>query len=123
MRAHEDGIAEPLGGRERLGGVVGRAPRRRAQAELAEQPGEPDPVLGGVDRGERIAEQRDARLGKPGGEPQRRLPAERDDDAERLLELAHVERALERQRLEVEPVGRVVVGRHRLGIRVESTAS
>ena len=58
-------------------------------------------------------------LGEAGGEPERRLAAERDDDAERALERDDVEHALERDRLEVEAVAGVVVGRDRLRVRVD----
>jgi hypothetical protein len=87
MRPDEHGIAELLGRRVRFGGVVRGAPRRRAQAELVEQLREPHAVLGRVDRGERLAEQRYARVVQPRREPQRRLAAERDDDPERLLDM------------------------------------
>ena len=54
---------------------------------------------------------------------ERRLAAEGDDDAhqvaELLLRLDHVEDVLERERLEVQAVGRVVVGRDRLGVAVD----
>ena len=56
---------------------------------------------------------------QPGGELQRRLPAELDDDALGLLDLAHADHVLERQRLEVQPVGGVVVGRDRLRVAVD----
>ena len=59
-----------------------------------------------------------ARL-QPGGEPQRRLAAELDDHALGLLDLDDRQHVLERQRLEVQPVGRVVVGRDRLRVAVD----
>ena len=64
------------------------SPRRCAQAELGEQRTEAAAVLGSVDRGERVAEQRHAGLGEAGREPERRLAPERHDDAERPFELA-----------------------------------
>ena len=120
VRPDEDRIPDPLGHLERLLPRVGDAPARlpgcasssRIVPELA-------PILGRVDRRQRVAEQRHARRGEPVGEPQRRLAAERHDDAQRLLDRADVERPLERDRLEVEAVGGVVVGRHRLRVRVE----
>ena len=73
-----------------------------------------------VDRG---AEDRRARLLDDVGELQRRLPAELDDDAlERPLLALLVEdgeHVLLGQRLEIEPVRRVVVGRNRLRIAVD----
>jgi hypothetical protein len=52
-------------------------------------------------------------------EPERRLAAELRHDADRLLPIAHCEHFLGRQWLEVQPVGRVVVRRHRLGVAVD----
>ena len=75
-------------------------------------------ILGGVDRVERVAEQRHPGRGERRREPERRLPAERDGDPERLLELADLEHVALDERLEVEPVRGVVVGRDRLGVRV-----
>ena len=61
----------------------------------------------------------DAGRVQPGGELQRRLAAELDHHALRLLDLADREHVLERQRLEVQAVGGVVVGRDRLGVAVD----
>ena len=94
------------------------APRGRAHAEAVEERRELRAILGHRDRGQRVAEQRHARLLQRGREAERRLPAERDDDAERPLQLDDVEHALERHRLEIEAVAGVVVGRDRLRIRV-----
>ena len=66
----------------------------------------------------RVAEQGHACLGQAGGEPERRLAPEREDDAERPFELDDVEDVLQRHRLEVEPVAGVVVGRDGLRVRV-----
>src|SRR4029453_4385245 len=53
------------------------------------------------------------------GELQRRLAAELDDHALGTLDLDDPEHVLERQRLEVQPVGGVVVGGDRLGVAVD----
>jgi hypothetical protein len=57
------------------------------------------------------------------GELQRRLAAELDDDAVQravlLLDAQDLQHVFERQRLEIEPVGGVVVGRDRLGVAVD----
>jgi hypothetical protein len=58
-------------------------------------------------------------LAEPLREVQRSLAAELHDHAVRLLLLADVQHVLERQRLEVELVGGVVVGRDRLGVGVD----
>ena len=65
------------------------------------------------------AEQRHARLGEAGRELERRLAAELDDHALGLLDLDDPEHVLERQRLEVQAVGGVVVGRDRLRVAVD----
>ena len=59
------------------------------------------------------------RLLEAGGEIERRLPAELDDDAVRLLLVADVEDVLERERLEEKFVAGVVVGRDGLRVRVD----
>ena len=57
------------------------------------------------------------------GELERGLPAELDDHADqlavRLLDAEDLEHVLGGQRLEIEPVGRVVIGRHRLRVAVD----
>ncbi len=117
--ADEDGVAGLAGEGASLGRGLRIDPGRRAQPELRQQRAEAPAVLGEVDRPERVAEQRHARVGEAGGEAERRLPPERDDDAERTLERDDVEHALERDRLQVEAVARVVVGRDRLRVRVD----
>jgi hypothetical protein len=54
-----------------------------------------------------------------GGEVERRLAAELDDDAVGLFLVADVEHVLERERLEEKFVAGVVVGRDGLGVRVD----
>jgi len=60
-------------------------------------------------------------------ELQRRLPAERDDDARhrsgRQLGVVDLEHVLVRERLEVQPVGGVVVGGDGLGLQLTMTVS
>ena len=93
------------------------------QAELVDQLGEALAVLGEVDRVGRGAEDRDALGRERRGELQRRLPAELDDDAmkraARRLDMEDLEHVLDGQRLEIEPVGRVVIGRDRLRVAVD----
>ena len=100
-------------GRER--GAVGRV----LDAEPAQQGAEPAAVLGQVDRVDRGAEQRHARLFEGAGELQRRLAAELDDHALRALLGADGEHVLGGQRLEVEAVGGVVVGGDGLRVAVD----
>ena len=60
-----------------------------------------------------------ARLLDVAREPERRLAAELGDDADRLLAVADGEHLLRRERLEVEPVGGVVVGGDGLRVAVD----
>ena len=117
--AHEERVADLLGGGERLGDVRGDRPRRTADAELVGEQAEALAVLGEVDRLVRRSEDAVAALLDRASEPQRRLPAELGDDADRLLAVAHGEHLLRRERLEVEAVGGVVVGRDGLGVAVD----
>ena len=93
------------------------------QLELIEQQLEAVAVLGEVDRVRRGAEDRHVGLLQRLGELERRLAAELHDHAVqravRPLGVDDLEHVLRRQRLEIEPVGGVVVGRHRLGIAVD----
>ena len=124
--------AEDVG---RAGRAAGSRPRRRARAprrpsarsrraaprspSRVQQVAEAAALLGQVDRVDARAEDREARLLEAVGELQRRLAAELHDDALRLLALADRDDVLERQRLEVEAVARVVVGRDGLGVAVD----
>ena len=107
----------------RLGLRRRRAARRLRNAEIPQQLVEPLPILGEVDRVRRRAENRDAGFLQRQRQLQRRLAAElhhaRHVDVAFALALDHRHHVLERQRLEVEPIGGVVVGRHRLGIAVD----
>ena len=80
VRADEHRVADPVGDLARLLGVLRDAPLGR---EVAGELREAAAVLGGVDRVERVAEQRHAGRRERRREPERRLPAERDGDAER----------------------------------------
>ena len=100
------------------------AARRLRNAEIPQQLREPLAVLGQVDRIGRGAEDPDAGLLQRQRQLQRRLPAELHDARRRRRRPScsrsmigdHV---LERQRLEVQPVDGVVVGRHRLRVAVD----
>ncbi len=98
--------------------VASLAVRRRRDLELPQDLGELRPVLGEVDRGRGCAEDPETGALEVVREPQRRLPAELTDDADRLLRLADREHVLRRHRLEVQPGARVVVRRDGLGVRV-----
>ncbi len=122
-RAHEHGVADLLGDAHRALHVDRRAVARRQQPGLVEQSREQLALLGQVDGlrarpQDRVAGRLDALR-----EPERGLAAELADDAEdgaaRRLRVQDLQDVLERQRLEVQPVGRVVVGRHGLRVAVD----
>ena len=116
--ADEHRVADP---RRRLDGLLPGGddlPVGAADAEALEQPSEALAILGEVDRVERRAHDPVARRLERARQPERRLAAELDHDPVRLLALAHGEHLLGAQRLEVEPVGGVVVGRNRLRVAV-----
>ena len=114
---------------DRRGDLAGLGERRRhavlrgEQAGVGEHAGERAAVLGVVDGLRRRAQDRHAGVLEPLRQAQRRLPAERADHpgdrAGRPLGLDHLEHVLERERLEVEAVGGVVVGGDGLGVAVD----
>ena len=105
----QDRKADPLGDRARLRGRARDPPLRTPDAEPVEKSAEALAILGQVDGVERRPDDRVARGFEPARELQRRLAAELDRDAVGLLPLAHREHFLQPERLEVEPVGGVVV--------------
>ena len=108
-------------------------PNRRCRScgwvrpSLIEQLLEAVAVFGEVDAVGRGAEDRHAGRLERLGELQRRLAAELDDDAVQravlLLALEDLEHVLRGQRLEIEPVGGVVVGRDGLGLQLTMMVS
>ena len=122
-RAHDEREAEPLRDGARLLDRPGDAVLRLHEVEAVQELLEAVAVLGEVDHVGGRAEDRDAGLFQRVGELQRRLSAELHDDAEQLAvglfgaqDLQHI---LRRQRLEIEAVRGVVVGRHGLGVAVD----
>jgi hypothetical protein len=91
---------------------------RLRDAEVPQQLIEALPVLGQIDRVRRGAENVDAGFLQRQRQLQRRLAAELHDarhvDVALALALDHRHHVFERQRLEVQAIGGVVVGRHRL---------
>ena len=87
-RAHEHRVADAVRDRVRLGRRLGDPPLRAAHAERLEQRAEALAILGEVDRLERRAEDAEAGLLDRARELERRLAAELDHDADRLLALA-----------------------------------
>ena len=119
---HEHRVADVGGDLARLRERRRRAERGGRQAGLLEDPPEDRAVLSRVDRFGLRAEDRQARVREALREAQRRLATEGDDDAlDRTrgeLRLVDLEDVLEREGLEVEAVGGVVVRRDGLRVAV-----
>ena len=117
-RADEHRIADAVGDDDGFRFVGGGAGFGLFEIQLVEQGGEKFPVFGLFDGFRRGADDRDAVAFEVGGEVERGLAAELDDDAEGFFLVADVEHVFERERLEEEFVGGVVVGGDGLGVRV-----
>ena len=120
-RAHEHRVADPPDDGRGLGRGRRRPACRLGDLEAGAQGVPAFPVLGQVDRAGRRTEHQLG--GQLAGELQRGLPPRatmtgRGRRAGGLLDVEDVGDVLEGQRLEVEPVAGVVVGRDRLGVAV-----
>ena len=122
-RAHQHRIADALGDRHRLLDRTAGAVRRLAQAEALEQFLEAPAVLGEVDGVGRGADDRDARRLERARELERGLAAvlhhQPQQRAARGLDARDLDHVLGGQGLEIEAIGGVVVGRHRLRVAVD----
>ena len=117
-RTHENGIADGARDLERILGVRGRARWRLGEMELLEHVAEAVPILGQIDALGRGSQNRRAGLFERLGELERRLAAELHDDALWIFAVNDFEHVLEREGFEIEPVARIVVRAHRLGVAV-----
>ena len=118
-RAHHDGIADLVRDVERVLDGDGHARFGHGDAQAVHDLAEAVAVLGQVDDLGARAEDVDSGCLELACEVERRLAAELRDDADRLLLLVDGEHVLGGERLEVELVGGVVVGRDRLGVAVD----
>ena len=120
---HEDGVADALSHSQRLVVTARRAMSRGGQSGLLQDHAEDLTVLRGVDRLGARAQDRHAGSLEPGRQAQRSLPAQLDDHAGHragcLLRLVNLHDVLEGQRLEVQAVRDVVVGRDGLRVAVD----
>ena len=122
-RTDHDRIADLVGDGARRVRRGGDAVLRLAHFELVEQRLEAVAVFGEIDHVGRGAEDRHLGLLQMLGELERGLAAELHDDAMQRAIAAFgiddLQYVFRRQRLEIEPVGGVVVGRHRFRIAVD----
>ncbi len=117
--SHQHRIADARGHGLGLVQRGGGPALRLRDVQRGEQGAEALAVFGEVHRVRRGAQDLHARAEERKGQAQRRLPAELDDHAFRLLQLDDVHDVFEGEGLEVQPVGGVVVGGHRLRVAVD----
>ncbi len=115
----EDGVADALRDGRRLVGADRQSVGRLGDAQLAGERLEALAVFRAVDGLHRGADDRHAQLRQRLRQLERRLPAELDDHAHRLLEADDLDYVFQRERLEVELVAYVEVGRVGLGVGVD----
>ena len=116
---HHQRIADFI---RQLHGLVGGARSgigRLQQFQLLHQFLEPFAVLGDVDGLGAGADDRRARCFQSLGELERRLAAVLHDHALGFFEVDDFKHVFERERLEVQPIGSVVVGGHRFRVAVD----
>src|SRR5262249_56108663 len=117
-RVQEKGITNLAGNRS---GFVQRNSRPVLwlwDVQLTQQVAKPLAVFGKVDGIGRCSDDRHSAMLQIQSQIERRLSPELHNDSIRLFFADNVENVLERERLEVEAIGCVVVGRHRLRIAV-----
>ena len=118
-RAHQHRIADAGSGGDAVLDVGYRTAHRLRDLQLLHDLLEGVAVFGALDGGTVGADQLDAALLERLSQVDGRLPAQRGDDTDRLLEADDVHDVLDGQRLEVELVRGGVVGGDRLGVVVD----
>src|SRR5215467_5536240 len=117
------GVADPLGHALRLVAAASDPVCGLLEVQSRYQGREALAILRKVDAVGRSAEDRHARCLQLRGELQWSLPAELDDHAEQLALLLlpphDLEHVFGRQRLEIEPIRRIRIGRDRLRVAVD----
>ena len=118
-RPHQDGKTDLGHFHPGLRHVPRDAAGRLLQAQPVQDVLELLAVLGVLDRVDAGADDGHAGVAQGPGQIERRLPAKLHDHAVRLDAIANVQHVLGRQRLEKQQVGRVVIGRDGLRVRVD----
>ena len=117
-RPHQHRIRNPLRNRHRLILRHRRPARRLIQLQIIQQLRKKLPVLRQLDVLRRRPDDVASSLLQLRRQIQRGLPPQLHDHPPARLVLINVHHILERQRLEVQPVTRVIIRRHRLRIRI-----
>ena len=118
-RPDQHRVPDPLDLAAGLGHVPRDTGRRLPQTQFVDHRAELFPVLGQLDRVDRRADDVHPGVVQTAGEVQRRLPAELDDHPLRRDGVVDVQHVLDRQRLEEQRVGGVVIGRHGFRVAVD----
>ena len=120
--ADQDRVADPFGSPDSLLRVHRRVAVGLPEPQPVDNFLKSSAVLGPVDRVGGGAQDRHPGHLQSAGQIQRGLAAELNDDAQRLFRPEDVQHILQRHRFEKEPVGGVVIGAHRLRIRIDHDA-
>lgn len=118
-RAHHQRIADFARQHQGFLGIAGNAVRRLLQAQLVDQLLETLAVFGQIDRIGRGADHRHAVGFQRARQLQRGLAAVLHDHALGFFQLDDFQHVFQRQRLEVQTVGGVIVGGHGLRVAVD----
>src|SRR5581483_6103565 len=118
-RADEDGVADSRGPGDGFIESAGEDALRLLEAELVDQRVEALAILGPIDRIGRGAENRNAGAFEGDGEFERGLPAELHNDAAGFFAFGDRDDVLEGERLEIEAVRDVVIGRDGFRIAID----
>jgi hypothetical protein len=117
-RSNHDRVSDPFRHSNRFG-LTGRfTVRRGGERQRREHGAELPPVLCSVDGSGRCAQDTESFRLELRGEPKRRLAAELNDHSLGFLCLAYGQDVFNGERLEVQPIARVVVGGNRFRIAV-----
>ena len=118
-RAHHQRVADFFGQHQGFFFVAGNAVRRLAQAEVVQDFLEAFAVFGGINRIGGGADDVHTVFHQSVGQLQRSLAAVMHNHAPRVFFAHDFEHVFQRQRLEVEAVGGVEVGRYGFGVAVD----
>ncbi len=117
-RPHKDGISDPVRHFDRPGFISGSTAGRLKKSQPIEHGGELLAILRDFDASRGGADDVHSVRLQGAGKVERRLTAKLHDDSPAFLLLVDIQNILKGQRLEIEFVARIVIGRDGLRIRV-----